>query len=250
MNEQFFLGVHGHAGEVGADGGPFAGEQVALGALGHVHFLAAGHVAGLLQERHHLGNHALAIRVGKPAAEREQLDGPLGHGLVRVGGECRLLIEGEHVEAERALLDGVEERLHRFGFGEHEPQRGGTHGRRQVFELCCDRGPERLGFRLVEGFEDPGRDGRRRLRRDRGEQCRHGFVVVRFELDDLFGGLDAVRFGSLRIGDGGERGLGQFRELGIEALHAPDGGELDEFGTRKGRELGKKRNDDRLIAIE
>ena len=130
VNEQFFLGMHGHAGEVGADGGPFAGEQMALGALGHVHFLAAGHVAGLLEERHHLGNHALAIRVGKPAAECEQFDGSLGHALVRVGGECRLLIEGEHVEAERALLDGVEEGLDRFGFGKHEPQRGGAHGRR------------------------------------------------------------------------------------------------------------------------
>ena len=123
--------------------GPFAAVLVALGAVRVNTFLPAADVAGLREDRLELLDHLLPVGVGQPAAEGEQLLRPLGELLVRVRGEGRALIEREHVEAERALLDGVEEGPRRVGLGEHEPQRGGPHGRRQVLELADDRGPER-----------------------------------------------------------------------------------------------------------
>ena len=49
VDEQLVLGMHGHAGEVGADLGPFAGMHVALRALVFVDELAGGGVAFLLR---------------------------------------------------------------------------------------------------------------------------------------------------------------------------------------------------------
>ena len=72
--------MHGHAGEVGADLGPFAGMRVALGALVLEDQLAGGGVALSFGQRQQLVEHFLPVGIGQAAA------------ALRAGGAARLAI--------------------------------------------------------------------------------------------------------------------------------------------------------------
>ena len=78
VDEQLVLGMDGHAGEVGADLGAFAGVRVALGTLVFEDELAGGGVARLLRERQQLVEHFLPVGIGQAAAGFEQAAGAVG----------------------------------------------------------------------------------------------------------------------------------------------------------------------------
>ena len=65
--------------------------------------------AGLLDERHVLVEHFLAIGAGQPSAASQQNAGAIGELLVGVIRQLLRLIEAEVAGGDRALVDGVQQ---------------------------------------------------------------------------------------------------------------------------------------------
>ena len=197
VDEDFLLRVDGEPGQVRADLQPSPPCLWHLPQCWTNAFLPRPTSPVFVRTSLQLLDHLLPVGVGQPAAQGEQLLRPVGDGLVRVGREGGLLVEGEQVEPELALLDGVEERRRRLRPGEDDPQGVGPGGRRQVLELPDDRGPDALRLAGRERVEEAGGELRGRPL-DGGDECGGRRVALRLELDHLPGGGEPGGVGLLR----------------------------------------------------
>ncbi len=172
----------------------------------------------------------MPVRIGQPAAEGKQLLRTLGDLLVRVARKSGALIENEYVEAERALLDGIEEGFCRIGLGKDDAERCGSRCRGKILQFADDRGTNPFSFRCTECLEDSGGECGRALLIDSIDERLGSLLAIGAELDDLLRRGNAVRIFRVHIRNRGERRFGDLCELCIEPLHTPRRREFDELG--------------------
>ena len=118
VDQQFFFGMHGHAGQVGTDSRPFARVYVTLRAMLFENLFAGRSVPLALDDRQQFFDDLLAIGIGQPAPFRQKLLGPRGDFLVGMCRQVLLLLEGYFRQRDLSRFHGVDQGVGPFAAGE------------------------------------------------------------------------------------------------------------------------------------